>query len=55
MSRNVSLLWGGGVIAVALLNIAEVLPDWTTIAAILTMPAMVALRIRKRRTHGKGC
>ncbi|MCJ1961713.1 hypothetical protein [Novosphingobium mangrovi (ex Hu et al. 2023)] len=49
MSRNTSLLWGAAVMGVALLNIAEILPDWTTITAILTMPAMVALRIRKGR------
>ncbi len=31
-------LWGLAVLAVALLNIADVLPDWTTFAAILTLP-----------------
>lgn len=40
MSRKVSFAWGAVVIAVALLNIADVLPDWTTIAAILTLPVM---------------
>lgn len=30
--------WGLAVGLVALLNILEVLPDWTTIAAVLTLP-----------------
>lgn len=31
-------LWGVAVLIVGLLNIAGILPDWTTIAAILTLP-----------------
>lgn len=30
--------WGLAVGFIALLNILEVLPDWTTIAAVLTLP-----------------
>ncbi len=48
MSRNTTLAWGAAVIGVALLNIADVLPDWTTFAAILVMPAMVAVRVRQK-------
>ena len=32
------ILWGLAILAVALLNIVDVLPDWATIAAILTLP-----------------
>ena len=47
MKNIVPYLWGLAVLAVALLNIADVLPDWTTFAAILTLPsAGVALRGR---------
>lgn len=35
-------LWAFAVIAVAVLNIVDVLPDWTTIAAVLTLPFMAA-------------
>ena len=38
MKNIVPYLWGLAVLAVALLNIADVLPDWTTFAAILTLP-----------------
>lgn len=31
-------LWALAVIAVAVLNIVEILPDWTTVAAVLTLP-----------------
>ncbi|MGV2494769.1 hypothetical protein [Pelagerythrobacter aerophilus] len=36
-------LWALAVIAVAVLNIVEVLPDWTTIAAVLTLPFFAAV------------
>lgn len=36
-------LWAIAVFAVALLDIADVLPAWTTIAAILTLPFMAAV------------
>ena len=35
-------LWAFAVIAVGALNILDVLPDWTTIAAVLTLPFMAA-------------
>lgn len=38
MTRIRALIWGTAVMAIALLNIADILPDWTTIAAILTAP-----------------
>ncbi|WP_374407557.1 hypothetical protein [Pelagerythrobacter sp.] len=33
-------VWAFAVMAVAVLNILDVLPDWTTIAAILTIPLL---------------
>ncbi|MEL7679556.1 hypothetical protein AAG593_01500 [Citromicrobium bathyomarinum] len=38
MKAIAPVLWGAAVIIVALLNIVDVLPDWATIAAILTLP-----------------
>ncbi|MEL7782109.1 hypothetical protein AAG607_03635 [Citromicrobium bathyomarinum] len=38
MKTVTQLQWGAVVILVALLNIAGVLPDWTTFAAIVTLP-----------------
>lgn len=38
MKTIAPVLWGAAIIIVALLNIADVLPDWATIAAILTLP-----------------
>lgn len=35
-------LWAFAVIGVAVLNVIEVLPDWTTVAAVLTLPFMAA-------------
>ena len=44
MKAIAPVLWGAAVIIVALLNIADVLPDWATIAAILTLPFLENLR-----------
>jgi len=38
MNHTGALVWAFAVIAIALLNIVDVLPDWTTIAAVLTAP-----------------
>lgn len=38
MIHTRALIWGTAVMAIALLNIVDVLPDWTTIAAVLTAP-----------------
>ena len=40
-------LWGSAVILVALLNIAGVLPDWTTFVAILTLPYLAVTTGRR--------
>lgn len=47
MSRTTAILWALAVLAVALLNVLDVLPDGATIVAILTLPAMAAVRARK--------
>lgn len=38
MKRTVAIAWGTAVVAVAMFNIADVLPDWATFAAVLTLP-----------------
>lgn len=45
-------LWGIAVLLVAILNIIDVLTDWTTIAAILTFP-FAAAATAKRCGRGK--
>jgi len=47
MSRRAARNWGIAVGAVALLNIVDVLPDWTTIAAILTLPFFAAIHANR--------
>ena len=42
MTRPIALLWAAAIMAVAALNIAGILPDWTTVAAILTLPPLAA-------------
>lgn len=36
-------LWGTAILLVGVLNILDVLPDWTTIAAVLTLPFVAAV------------
>lgn len=43
MTYRLPLLWGLAIFAVALLNIVDVLPDWATIAAILTLPLLASV------------
>lgn len=38
MPKFTPFLWGLAVGLIAVLNILEVLPDWTTITAVLTLP-----------------
>ena len=38
MKNFAPFAWGLAILATALLNIAGVLPDWMTFAAILTLP-----------------
>lgn len=51
MNRISPFVWGAAVVFVALLNIAGILPDWTTITAILTLPFLAsrsAMACRRR-------
>ncbi|GAB5348596.1 hypothetical protein [Alteriqipengyuania sp. 357] len=50
MSRKLYPFWGLLVVAVALLNIVDVLPDWATFAAVLSLPLMTAIGCMSRST-----
>lgn len=43
MKRSVAIFWAAAILGVALLNIADILPDWTTFAAILTLPLLATV------------
>ena len=43
MPKIHTILWATAVLCVAVLNIIDVLPDWATFAAVLTLPFMSAL------------
>ena len=43
MPKIHAILWAAAVLCVAVLNIIDVLPDWATFAAVLTLPFMAAL------------
>lgn len=47
MPTTFALLWAAAIMGVAALNIADVLPDWTTIAAVLTLPLLAVIRSRQ--------
>ncbi len=47
MQRTIALAWGAAIIMVALLNVVEVLPDWATLTAILTLPFASAVTNRR--------
>tara|TARA_R100001129_G_scaffold179021_1_gene155449 strand:- start:172 stop:345 length:174 start_codon:yes stop_codon:yes gene_type:complete len=49
MKSYLPYLWALFVLTVAVLNILDVLPDWTTFAAILTLPALSAWNCLSRR------
>ena len=42
MPRNYTLPWVAALVTIALLNIFDILPDWTTITAALTLPVLMA-------------
>ncbi len=46
-------IWAAAIVAIALLNIAEILPDWTTFAAILTLPFAASISRRQRCGQGR--
>jgi len=52
MDRKTAFAWGAGIMVIALLNIIDVLPDWTTFAAILTVPFVATWRCGPARKKG---
>mgnify|MGYP006404806705 CR=1 FL=1 len=55
MTKIGPYLWAAAVVMVAILNIVEVLPDWATFAAILTLPLVAVstgMRCNPRRRAG---
>ena len=56
MSRKIrNLAWAAAILSVALLNIFDILPDWTTYVAILTLPLLAALDARKGKSECGMC
>jgi hypothetical protein len=53
MDQNLIRTWAIAVAGVGALNVVGVLPDWATIAAVLTLPALLApARCGLRRREG---
>lgn len=44
MTDRTSMAWGAAILTIALLDIVDVLPDWTTITAVLTLPLVASWR-----------
>lgn len=53
MTNRTAMAWGAAIVAVGLLNIADILPDWTTIAAVLTLPLFASWRCAGTRCGAK--
>jgi hypothetical protein len=44
MNRKIrTLAWAAAILSVALLNIFDILPDWTTYVAVFTLPLLAIL------------
>ena len=52
MPRNYTLPWVAALVTIALLNIFDILPDWTTITAALTLPVLMAAGSRAKCCFG---
>lgn len=50
-----NLLWAAAVLCVALLNIFDILPNWSTFLAIFTLPLLAILSRRKGNTDCGVC
>lgn len=46
MIRLQPLTWGLAIGGIAVLNVLEILPDWTTVAAVLMLPLLAASNLR---------
>ncbi len=53
MTNRAAILWGAAILTIALLNIVDVLPDWTTITAVLTLPLVANWRCSGARCGAK--
>lgn len=49
MTNKTAILWGAAILLVAILNILDVLPDWATFVAVLTLPLMATWRCGRAR------
>lgn len=47
MPTRIAITWALAILAVAVLNILDVLPDWTTFAAVVAMPAFAVSSARR--------
>ena len=47
MSTKIAITWALAILAVALLNILDILPDWTTFAVVVAMPAFAVSSARR--------
>lgn len=46
METKHAIGWGTAVMTIAMLNVFDVLPDWATITAVLTLPLMLSWQLR---------
>ncbi|WP_299308723.1 hypothetical protein [uncultured Croceicoccus sp.] len=51
--KHIAMAWGLAVIVVAVINILDVLPDWATFAAILTLPFFTVRRCGASRRDAR--
>ena len=50
-----NLVWAAAVVCIALLNIFDILPDWSTFLAIFTLPLLAILNRRRGNTDCGVC
>lgn len=50
-----NLAWGAAILAIALLNIVDILPDWTTYVAVFTLPLLAVLDHRSGKSECGMC
>ena len=56
MNRRIrTLAWAAAILAVALLNIFDILPDWTTYVAVFTLPLLAVLDHRSGKSGCGAC
>lgn len=56
MNRKLrTLAWAAAILGVALLNIFDILPDWTTYVAVFTLPLLAILDHRSGKSECGMC